>query len=80
MLRARIIKCGNGLAVRIPKAVAEELRLKAGDSVMLTASEGLIELRRAMLTPKELVAGITPENRHGEIDWGPDVGKEIVEW
>jgi antitoxin component of MazEF toxin-antitoxin module len=29
---------------------------------------------------KELVAKITPENRHGETDWGPDVEKEIVEW
>ena len=24
----------------------------------------------------ELIAGITPENRHPEVDWGPDVGKE----
>ncbi len=26
----------------------------------------------------ELVAGITPENLHGEWDTGPDVGKEVV--
>ena len=24
----------------------------------------------------ELIAGITPDNRHGEIDWGPPVGNE----
>jgi antitoxin MazE len=46
---------------------------------MIEASEGRVELRRAALTLEEFVAGITPENRHGEIDWGPDVGKEIVE-
>ena len=28
-------------------------------------------------TLDELIAGITPENRHDEIDWGPPVGKEI---
>jgi antitoxin component of MazEF toxin-antitoxin module len=28
---------------------------------------------------KQLVAKITPENRHGETDWGADVGKEIIE-
>jgi antitoxin component of MazEF toxin-antitoxin module len=25
----------------------------------------------------ELVAGITEENRHGETDWGPEVGREV---
>jgi addiction module HigA family antidote len=25
----------------------------------------------------EMLARITPENRHGEVDWGPAVGKEI---
>jgi antitoxin component of MazEF toxin-antitoxin module len=27
---------------------------------------------------KELVSGITPDNIHPEVDWGPDVGKEIL--
>lgn len=29
------------------------------------------------LTLEELVSQITPSNRHKEIDWGPDAGKEI---
>jgi antitoxin MazE len=77
--KAKIVKWGNGLAALIPKDVAEELRLKAGDSVMIDASEGRVDLRRVVPTLEELVAGITPENCHGEIDWGPDVSKEIVE-
>jgi len=28
----------------------------------------------------ELVARITPENIHPEVDWGPEVGQERVEW
>jgi antitoxin MazE len=39
--------------------------------------------RKLVLTParpeyelEELVAGITPQNRHGETDWGEAVGKE----
>ncbi len=32
------------------------------------------------MTLDEMCAKITPENRHEEIDWGPDVGKEIIEW
>jgi hydroxylamine reductase (hybrid-cluster protein) len=27
-----------------------------------------------------LVAQITPENRYAEAEWGPDQGKETVEW
>ena len=60
--------------------VAKELRLKAGDSVMLTASDGRIMLRRVVPTLEELVAGIKPENCYEEIDCEPDAGKETVEW
>jgi len=27
---------------------------------------------------EELVVGITPENRHEEVDWGPPVGREFT--
>lgn len=37
------------------------------------------ELRvRKKKTLAQLVAGITPENLHGEWDTGPEVGKEVV--
>ena len=29
------------------------------------------------LTLDDLIANITPENRHAAIEWGPPVGKEI---
>ena len=31
-------------------------------------------------TLEALVAQITPENRYAETEWGPDQGKETVEW
>jgi antitoxin MazE len=67
------------LDVRIPKAIAEQARLRQGDAILIEALEGHIELRPPGRIPtlEELVAQITPENRHGEIDWGPAVGKEI---
>jgi antitoxin MazE len=82
MPKAQVAKWGNSLAVRIPKAVAERARLREGDAIVIEALEGHIEVRPAEGVPtlEELVAQITPENRHGEIDWGPDVGQEIVEW
>jgi antitoxin MazE len=54
--------------------------MKEGDAILIKATKGRIELRPAERIPtlKELVAQITPENCHGEIQWGPDVGKEIA--
>jgi antitoxin MazE len=82
MPKAQVVKWGNSLAVRIPKAVAEQARMKEGDAILIKAARGRIELRPAERIPtlKELVAQIRPENRHGETPWGPDVGKEIIEW
>jgi len=82
MPKAQIAKWRNSLAVRIPKAVAEEARLQEGDAILIEVSKGHVELRPAERIPtlEKLVAQITPENRHEATDWGPDVGKEIVEW
>ncbi|HEX7284997.1 MAG TPA: AbrB/MazE/SpoVT family DNA-binding domain-containing protein [Candidatus Angelobacter sp.] len=82
-MKARVLKWGNSLAVRIPRGAADVARLKEGDAIELTASEeGKLEVRRVskVLSLSELVARITPENRHGEISSGVSVGKEPVEW
>jgi antitoxin MazE len=82
MPKAQIVKWGNSLAIRIPKPVAEQAGVQEGDPVVLEAARGQIKLVRSERVPtlKELVAQITPENRHEEISTGPERGKEIVEW
>jgi antitoxin MazE len=77
-LHARIAKWGNSLGVRIPRAVAKEVGLDEGASVEVKVSG-----RNLVLAPtcreyslNELVARITPKNRHGETDWGSPVGNE----
>lgn len=82
MPRAQVAKWGNSLAVRIPKAIAEQARLREGDPILIEALNGSIELRPTERIPtlEELVAQITPENRHKETNWGRAVGKEIIEW
>ena len=82
-MKARVLKWGNSLAVRIPQIVAKDARLREGDAVELTSKEeGLVEVRREskMPTLSQLVARITPENRHGEISTGASVGRESTEW
>ena len=73
---------GQQSAIRIPKDIAQQARMKEGDAVTFKAAKGRIELRRATGIPslEELVAQITPENRYQETDWGPDVGREKLEW
>lgn len=82
MPKTQVVKWGNSLAVRIPKAVAEEAHVREGDSIVIEAAEGAIELRRMERIPtlEELVAQITPENRYPETNLGRERGKERVEW
>jgi antitoxin MazE len=81
-MRGQMVKWGNSLAVRIPKSVVEEARLKEGDSLEIEVVEGGVELRRASEVPtlSTLVSQITPENRYAEITTSAEVGKESVEW
>ena len=74
-----ISKWGNSLAVRIPLAMARQASLAEGDPVKLSIDgEGGIVVRpaRRRYELADLVAGITPKNRHQETDWGKPQGKE----
>jgi antitoxin MazE len=76
---ARIAKWGNSLAIRIPLAIAKQAGLAEGDPIRLTFDpEGGILLRpaRRRYELSDLVAQITPENRHEETDWGRPQGRE----
>ena len=74
-----IAKWGNSLGLRIPKALADELRVADGDAVEVAVENGALIVRpaRKRYTIDELAADITPENRHKEIDWGKPAGKEV---
>ena len=82
-MKTQMVRWGNSLAVRIPKPVVEEAKLKEGDSLEIEVpAEGRVELRRPTKVPTllQLVSQITPENRYGEVSTGAEVGKEAVAW
>ncbi len=81
-MKTQMVKWGNSLAVRIPKPVVEEAKLKEGDSLEIEAAEGRVELRRPTKIPtlSQLISQITPENRYSEISVGAEIGREVVEW
>ena len=74
----QIAKWGNSLGLRLPKSVALEAQVDEGDSVDVSVKNGAIVIRpsRPAYSLKQLVAKITPRNRHHEIDWGKPVGHE----
>lgn len=79
-MQTKISKWGNSLAVRIPKASAEEAHLTQNTPVELSVDEGrlVIEAQQRQ-SPKldQLLAEITEDNVHAEIDAGGPVGREV---
>lgn len=82
-MKVQFQKWGNSLAVRVPQVVAREIGAAEGKSADMTVENGALIVRPTARRRKrkyrleDLVAGITPENRHPEIDWGPPRGREI---
>ena len=80
-MRVLVKKWGNSASVRIPAAVMAAARLRLDQEVEVREEQGRIVIdpvRPAEYTLAALIAGITDENRHGEIDFGSPVGKEVL--
>lgn len=71
-----VSKWGSSLAVRIPKAVAEQCEIVEGSSVQLNVySDGII-IRKHSYDLATMVDQITSDNIHDEQDFGVPLGKE----
>lgn len=82
-MATKIRKWGNSYAVRIPKEMLLKHGFKKNGQVQLIDETKGITIRpiEKKYTLDELVAKMNPKNRHPLIDWGPDVGSEILpEW
>jgi antitoxin MazE len=79
-MKTAVQRWGNSLALRIPRAFAEETRIVEGSEVKLTLRSGALVVRPVMRKRHSLAAlvkRITPVNRHGAIATGPAVGQEV---
>lgn len=78
-MRSQIVGWGNSPAIRIPRAMLDALQIREGDEVDLMVEDGRLMARpvNPKLTLESLVAAITPENCHEELDWGKPVGNEV---
>ncbi len=78
-MKVQIQRWGNSLALRIPKAFAVESRVEQGTMVEVSLEQGKI-----IVTPvaepefnlDDLLAKVTKNNLHQEVDTGSPVGRE----
>ncbi|MEP9348490.1 AbrB/MazE/SpoVT family DNA-binding domain-containing protein [Xanthobacter sp. KR7-225] len=87
-MKVKVAKWGNSVAVRIPKSIADDLGLRPGSIVELERdgasvsihAEPKVKIPRYRI--EDLVAEMKrlgPENEPETVDWGPDVGSEIID-
>lgn len=79
-MRSRVQKWGNSLGLRIPKAFAEDTGVMAGSEVELEVQDGRLlvtPVARPTYSLESLLADVTPENLHSEVDLGEPVGNEV---
>jgi antitoxin MazE len=76
-MNIRVQKWGNSLALRIPKVYAEQIGLSVDSPVAISLDGNRLVIEPAREhTLDDLLANVTPDNLHGETDWGRPVGKE----
>jgi len=80
-MQATIKKWGNSPALRISSSIMELAQLTVNQTVDVNVLKGKIIIEP--IAPKntrldDLLAGITPDNIHGEENFGQPVGKEIL--
>ena len=76
-MKARIQRWGNSLALRLPKAVAENLDVGEGSVVELEERDGQLVVKPAhRYRLADLLADVRPEQIHGEVSTGALQGKE----
>jgi antitoxin MazE len=78
-METRVQRWGNSLALRIPKLLADEAGLKDNSSVQLVLRDKqlvVVPVAKPALSLDALLAQVTDENLHREVDAGPAVGGE----
>ena len=78
-MRTRVQKWGNSLALRIPKSFATEVGIQRETSVEVSLADGkliITPVTKPKLTLKQLLAKVTKENLHNEVDTSPAIGNE----
>lgn len=75
-----VTKWGDSLGLRIPASMAKKAGLAAGTKVAIAFIDGALIIKpehKKKYTLDELLAGMTLEQVHAEVDTGKLVGREV---
>ncbi len=74
-----VFKSGNSLAVRLPRHIAESVRLNEGQAVELSVEDQVLVVRpvRQKLKLSDLLKDYERRDAHAETEWGGPVGDEV---
>jgi len=77
----QLSKWGNSLGVRLPKSLAQQIGVTAGQTVSITAEGDRLIVRAApsKWVLEDLLVNMTPEAMGDSFDWGGDLGREDVD-
>ena len=80
-MKVQVAQWGNSAAIRLPKAILEDLRIEPGSEVEMWVQGRELHLRPVPPVTshrlEDLLAQITGDNIPGMEDW-PAVGAEII--
>ena len=76
--KSHISKWGSSLALRIPKSIAEQWGVREGSAIEIVSRGEQLVLRKRTYKLTDMLAQVTAENLHPELDTGPVQGNE--EW
>ena len=88
-MTTKVQRWGNSMGIRLPKELFASGQISEGSLLTLNQKGSKIILKVAkpkqvkkskLPSLKEVMKGMTKANFEGELDWGPDVGKEIIQW
>ena len=77
---AKAHQWGNSLAVRIPKNIAKECGIAVNTDIEIVREKGniiLMPVVKKQYSLSSLLAKVTDENKHSEVQTGATVGREI---
>ena len=86
VVKVKVAKWGNSLGLRLPKAAVDAAGLRPGAEVEVSVEGRDLRVRQALPIKhyrlEDLVAEMKqlgPENEPETVQWGPDVGSEIID-
>ncbi len=76
--KSHIAKWGTSLAIRIPKPIAEQWGVQEGSAIEMVSRGDRLVMRKETYNLADMLAEISDDNLHPEVDTGPPQGNE--EW